>query len=132
MKKISSEILDLVALKGAVSKPGPGVVPCEGKNADKYYRMLHTWSVTPSGSDAVKLDEAVRELKESLPRRGWDIKRYGPDGSANKNVNLVADHDEKKFSVDITSSPKENPPMLIVSVISGCYKVPPGETVEHY
>lgn len=132
-KKVSSQILDLIAVKGKVSEPGPTSTECgDGKDPDKYFRMLHTWSMTPEAKDRPKLARAMENLKESLPERGWKIKSYGPDRSRNRNLALVADHDKKKFSVNITHNAKDDPPHLIVSVISGCYQVPEGETVDFY
>ncbi|MFF8999043.1 hypothetical protein ACF1GW_25180 [Streptomyces achromogenes] len=32
----------------------------------------------------------------------------------------------------ITQMAKDNPPMLSVDVVSGCYRVPDGQQVEHF
>ncbi|WP_301127345.1 hypothetical protein [Streptomyces cacaoi] len=131
-KKVSSGILDLIPVKGEVSEPGPGVVPCEGKDREKFFRLLHTWSVTPEAKDRSKLAGAMESLKESLPKHGWEVKSFARDSSRNRNLALVADHDKKKFSVNIVHYAKDDPPKLTVRVITGCYQVPEGEKVDHY
>ncbi|MEU9009351.1 hypothetical protein AB0D12_06095 [Streptomyces sp. NPDC048479] len=79
----------------------------------------------------------MTRLKDGLPKQGWKITRFGPDKSASKNLELIADHDEKKFGLNISfwkknSGGDKNPPALVVTVVSGCYQVPEGQTVEHY
>ncbi len=132
-KKVSSGILDLIPVQGKVSEPGPTSTECGGgKDPHKYFRMLHTWSMTPEAKDRPKLAEAMKDLKKSLPERGWEVKSFARDSSRNRNLALVADHDKKKFSVNVTHNAKDDPPHLVVSVISGCYRVPEGETVDFY
>lgn len=131
-KKVSSQILDLLTLKGKVSRPGPGSLPCENKARDKYFQMLHSWNVIPPKGQSAGIEEAVEDLKKSLPKQGWEIKSFGRDSSPNRNLSLTADHDKKKFSVNVVGQVKDKQPKLVVRVISACYKVPAGETVEHY
>ena len=130
--KVSSDILDVLTLKGKASEPGPGVLRCGEKDRDKHFRIWHPWSLTLKADDRPKIDEEVKRLNKELPERGWEIKSFGRDSSRNKNLTLVADHDKKKVSIQIISQPKDDPPMLMVRVISGCYEVPEGETVDHY
>ncbi len=130
-KKVSSDILDVIGLKGKVSEPGPGVTRCgENKDSDKFFRMRHPWSFTTSSGE--QLDEAMKRLRDELPEHGWKVVQYGHDNSQNKNLNLTADNDKKKFSVHITYFAKDTPPKLAVRVISGCYQVPEGERVDQY
>ncbi|MDN3262715.1 hypothetical protein QWJ26_23500 [Streptomyces sp. CSDS2] len=39
---------------------------------------------------------------------------------------------EKKAGVHIAQMAKNDPPKLSVHVVSGCYKVPDGQKVEHF
>ncbi|WP_349362128.1 hypothetical protein [Streptomyces sp. H27-C3] len=57
---------------------------------------------------------------------------YGIDNSQNKNLNLTADNDEKKYSVKIVRQVKSDPPSLSLMVVSGCYQVPEGEKVDRF
>ncbi|GAA2248972.1 hypothetical protein GCM10010232_40570 [Streptomyces amakusaensis] len=130
-KQISSELLDLIGIKGESSEPGPGVSECgDGKDREKYFTMYHPWSFVPASGD--QLAEVMERLKAELPGRGWKIVEYGPDSSQNKNLNLTADNDERKFSVNIVHKAKGTPQNLSVTVVSGCYQVPDGQRVEHF
>ncbi len=130
-QNVSSEILEMIPIKGKTSEPGPRVSQCgEDKNPDKFYQMRHPWSFTPKTGE--QLGEVMKHLKKELSSRGWTIKEYQRDTSPNRNLNLTADNDKKKFSVNITHYAKDNPPKLIVTVVSGCYQVPEGQRVDRY
>ncbi|MFI6345908.1 hypothetical protein [Streptomyces sp. NPDC050560] len=129
-KQISSEIYDLIGVKGKLSEPGPGVHECDGKDKDRFFQAYHPWSLVPPS--AASLDGVMERLKTDLPRSGWKIMSYGRDSSRNRNVSLTADNDKKKFSVNITHFAKDDPPMLMVEVVSGCYEVPEGQHVETF
>lgn len=130
LEKTSSGIYDLIGVKGKTSDSRATVTECSGKDSNKYFRILHPWSFYPASSS--DLEVALERLKTALPKHGWKIVQYGPDTSKNKNISLIADNDEKKASVHIVQMAKENPPMLSVDVVSGCYKVPDGQEVEHF
>ncbi|GAA2202980.1 MULTISPECIES: hypothetical protein [Streptomyces] len=130
LEKISSGIYDLIGVKGKTSDSRATVTECAGKDPDTYFRVLHPWSFTPASPD--DLEVAMQRLKEALPKHGWKIVEYGPDNSKNKNLRLTADNDAKKASAHIIQMAKDNPPMLSVDVISGCYQVPEGQKVEHF
>ncbi|MER6994691.1 hypothetical protein [Streptomyces sp. NPDC000410] len=129
-EKVSSEIYDLIGIKGKASETGPGVSECEGKDPEKYFQIFHPWSFTPASAD--QLDGVMERLKKQLPEHGWKVVEYGPDTSKNKNINLTADNDAKKYSVNIVHRAKSDPPHLALTVVSGCYQVPDGEKVEHF
>lgn len=130
MEKVSSGIYDLIGVKGKTSNSRPGVMDCSGKDTKTYFRIFHPWSFYPTSSS--DLDTAMERLKTELPKQGWEIVEYGPDTSKNKNINLTADNDKKKVSVKIIKMAKEDPPMLSLDLVSGCYKVPDGEKVERF
>ncbi|MFF5945692.1 hypothetical protein ACFY7X_34090, partial [Streptomyces althioticus] len=83
-------------------------------------------------ASASDLDAAMQHLKDGMPEHGWKIVEYGPDTSRNKNLTVVADNDEQKAGVHITQMKKRNPPKLSLMVVSGCYRVPEGQKVEHF
>ncbi|MFI8829012.1 hypothetical protein [Streptomyces sp. NPDC053431] len=126
-EKVSSEIYDLIGVKGKATEPGPGVTGCSGKDPEKYFQVFHAWTFTPASPDA--LDGVMERLKADLPKNGWKVVDFGRDTSKNKNVTLTADNDAKKHSVKITHWATENPPQLNMMVVSGCYQVPDGEKV---
>ncbi|MFF4726097.1 hypothetical protein ACFY3M_12220 [Streptomyces mirabilis] len=130
MEKVSSGIYDLIGVKGKTSDSRPGVMDCSGKDKETYFRIFHPWSFYPAS--ASDLDEAMKRLKTELPKHGWEIVEYGPDTSKNKNLNLTADNDKKKASVNIVHMEKNDPPKLSLTVVSGCYKVPDGQEVERF
>lgn len=130
MEKVSSDIYDLMGVKGKASENFPGVTECAGKDKKTYFRIHHPWSFRPTS--ASDLDEAMARLKSELPKHGWKIVEYGPDTSRNRNINLTADNDKKKVSVIIIKMAKAERPMLSLDLISGCYKVPDGEKVDPY
>ncbi|MGW0537498.1 hypothetical protein [Streptomyces sp. NPDC003032] len=130
-KRVSSDILDIIGLQGKVSEPGPGVTRCgEERDHEKFFRMRHPWSFTPESDKG--LDDVMKRLREELPKNGWKVVEYERDTSPNRNLNLTADNDKRKFSVRVTHYAKDNPPKLTVRVISGCYQVPEGERVDQY
>lgn len=130
VEAVSSGIYDLIDVKGKTSDSRATVTECSGKDPDKYFRILHPWSFTPAAPG--DLEAAMQHLKERLPKHGWKIVEYGPGTSKNRNLRLTADNDAKKASVHIIQMAKDNPPMLSVDVISGCYQVPDGQEVEHF
>jgi hypothetical protein len=130
VERVSSGIYELIGVKGKTSDSRATVTECSGKDPDKYFRVLHPWSFTPASSG--DLEMAMQRLRAALPKHGWKIVEYGPDTSKNKNLRLTADNDAKNASVHIIQMAKDNPPMLSLDVISGCYQVPDGQEVEHF
>ncbi|MFH9265196.1 hypothetical protein ACH4KN_13190 [Streptomyces sp. NPDC017546] len=130
VKKVSSELYDLIGIKGEASNSGAGVSDCGGKDPDKYFSVFHPWSFTPASPE--KLSSVMEKLKEELPKHGWKVVEYGPDTSKNKNVRLTADNEAKKHSVKIWHYAKRNPPKLSLMVVSGCYQVPDGEKIDRF
>ncbi|WP_236242274.1 hypothetical protein [Streptomyces sp. CC228A] len=130
LEKASSEIYDLITVKGETSDSRAGVMDCAGKDREKYFRVFHPWSFYPSSAD--QLDQAMEQLKQDLPKHGWKIVQYGPDRSRNKNLTLTADNDERKSSVKITQDAKNDRPKLSLMLISGCYQIPADQEIERF
>ncbi|MES9593977.1 hypothetical protein ABWK57_34850 [Streptomyces sp. NPDC094045] len=129
-KKASSDIYDLIGIKGKTSKTGAGVTECAGKDREKYFQIFHPWSFTPASAN--QLDGVMERLKKELPKHGWKVVDYGPDTSRNKNITLTADNDARKHSVKIVEMAKTDPPSLSLMVVSGCYQVPDGEKIQRF
>ncbi|MBT2380383.1 hypothetical protein AMK21_00715 [Streptomyces sp. CB00316] len=130
VKKVSSELYDLIGIKGKASNSGAGVTECGGKDPEKYFQIFHPWSFTPASPE--QLGEVMERLKEDLPKNGWKVVEYGPDTSKNKNVRLTADNEKERHSVKIWHYAKRNPPKLSLMVVSGCYQVPEGEKIDRF
>ncbi|MCZ1009186.1 hypothetical protein [Streptomyces lydicus] len=136
-REISSSVLDVIDLKGEISKPGPGVSPCGDKGAGKFYTIHHPWSV--SGVPVEEMKKAMERLRKSLPGKGWKIVSYGPDASPSKSLELVADSTKKKFSISIRlldrtkrANPGSLKALISVDLTSACFQVPKGKVVDGY
>ncbi|MEC4017131.1 hypothetical protein [Streptomyces sp. H27-D2] len=133
----SSELIDIIALRGKLSEPGPGVSQCGEEDPEKFYAILHTWSLINVPVD--DMEKAMVRLNEDLPKRGWKVSKYGPDASPSKSLELVANSKKKKFSVSVrlfdeTGRAKPDGPKskIWVNLSSACFQVPKGKTVDEY
>ncbi|MFJ7071081.1 hypothetical protein [Streptomyces sp. NPDC101115] len=129
-EKISSELYDLIGLRGSATEPGPGVSECAGKDPEKFFTVFHAWTFTPASPD--QLEGVMERLKAEMPKHGWKIVAYGPDSSKNRNLTITADNDAKRYSVKIAHFAKDAKPNLNLFLTSGCYQVPDGEKVERF
>ncbi|TFI30943.1 hypothetical protein E4P36_03800 [Streptomyces sp. 4R-3d] len=129
-ERVSSELYDLIGIKGKASDTGPGVSECGDKDPEKYFTIFHPWTFTPASAD--QLEGVMERLKTELPKNGWKVVEYGRDNSKNKNLSLTADNDEKKYSVQIAYFAKDASPNLNLMLVSGCYQVPDGEKVYRF
>ncbi|MBW1602537.1 hypothetical protein JJV70_10540 [Streptomyces sp. JJ66] len=137
-RKVSSELLDIIALQGKVSEPGPGVGLCGERDPDTFYTISHPWSLTEV--PVPQMEQAMQRLYEELPKRGWEIISYGPAESEARSLTLIADYNEgdKRFSVNAqlrdsrNKGANANASRILVTVVSACYQVPEGQVVEGY
>ncbi|MFH8986560.1 hypothetical protein [Streptomyces sp. NPDC017940] len=124
--KLSSQILDIMDLKGKVTKAAPGAYSCGDRNHDKYYAVHHPWSVY--AVSVPDMEKAMKRLKEELPQRGWKVTGYGPDSSRAKSLQLGAEFPERKFKVVITLQDRrgrsKDPSILEVDLGSACFQYP--------
>lgn len=130
VKEVSGELHRFAGVPGKASEPGPGVKECAGKDPDAYFTVYHPWNFAPS--EPGDLDVAMENLKKRLHTGGWVTERVYRDNSRNKALNLIADNDAKKVSVWIVQYSEDAAPSLGINVTSGCYRVPEGETVDHF
>ncbi|HET9380581.1 MAG TPA: hypothetical protein VFP69_07090 [Streptomyces sp.] len=130
VKAVSSQIYDFAGVPGEASEPGPGVKECEGRDPKKYFVVYHPWNFKPK--TPADVDVVMANLKVKLNTDGWAVKDTYRDNSDNENLNLVADNDSEKMSVWVVAYAKREIPSLGINVTSGCYRVPEGQTVEHF
>lgn len=139
-KDLSSQILDAIGLHGQTSSGGPGVSRCQD-DPEHLYKIRHPWSVW--GVPEQDMEKSMEHLKVELPKQGWKVVSYGPDKSALKSIELIADSTKSKFSVNITFLDKrkvvKGDPLteiqtsgIKVDLVSACFRVPEGKTVDQY
>ncbi|MDT3396818.1 hypothetical protein RKE29_09210 [Streptomyces sp. B1866] len=135
-ERLSSQILDIIDLRGKVSEPGPGVALCGEKDPEQFFTIHHPWSLTRV--PVVDLGQAMVRLRDGLPKMGWEVTKYGPDGSPSRSLELIANSTRVQFSVDIIfyDESKQSKPtgssMIHVDLSSACFQVPEGKTVDEY
>ncbi|MCP3821023.1 hypothetical protein NLX86_23890 [Streptomyces sp. A3M-1-3] len=127
-KAVSSQIFDMIGIKqGKTSEPGPGVSTC-AEDPERLFMSRHPWSIYGVSEDELK--RGFARLKESLPNNGWKIVEYGPNRSAAKTLELTADSEKERFSINaelhVSGDSREKQPLILVHVVSGCYRAPEG------
>lgn len=133
-EKVSSQIMDVMNLKGKVTESGAAILPCSGFDSSEgeVYRARHPWSLY--GVPVMEMEKAMGRLREKLPESGWRIVRDGTDGSRAESAQIVADSKNEGFSVDIRllAEPKgsEHESLIEVTVASSCYRSK-GEAATH-
>jgi hypothetical protein len=126
---LSSGVLDMMAVQGKVTEPGPGRTPCardDGQEADGLFRVRHPWSLY--GLDRATLETAMENLREALPGHGWKVERVGEDASRNRNPELLAVHPRTRSQLEVTllKGADGHEPLLEVSLYSRCFADPDG------
>ncbi|WP_235617366.1 hypothetical protein [Streptomyces thermolilacinus] len=124
-KKVSSRVLEMLALEGKVTETGAMTMRCSGFDADeKVYRARHPWSVYDASFADMRA--AFDRLRGELPKNGWKIVKDGPDGTAGKSPQIVAESEGGDFAVDARlheeNRAQNAPALLTVTVESACYK----------
>ena len=129
-KAASSAIYEMIAMRTAkVTEPGPSVSTCD-EDPEHLYKTIHPWSVYGVSEDELKA--GFRRLREELPKKGWKIVDYGPNKSKAKSLSLTADSEKDRFSVNAVlmvstpTNPHEKKPLIMVNVVSGCWRAPTG------
>ncbi|MEU3183602.1 hypothetical protein ABZ707_05210 [Streptomyces sp. NPDC006923] len=133
-KDVSSQIFDMIGIKqGKTTEPGPSISPCE-QDPERLFLSRHPWSLY--GVSEEELKQGFARLRENLPKRGWKIVEYGPNKSAARTLELTADFEKERFSVNaelnIGGEPEkdhvsaDDEPLILVNVVSGCFRAPEG------
>ncbi|MFF2780757.1 hypothetical protein ACFVU3_38415 [Streptomyces sp. NPDC058052] len=125
VEKTSSQVMDMLALKGKTTEAGAMVAPCGGYDADEHvYRARHPWSLY--GVPFSEMEKAVDRLRTELPKNGWVIVKDGVDASKARSPQIVAESGGRAFSVDVRlqkAGDTGNAPAFIeVTVESACYR----------
>ncbi|MFD0446646.1 MULTISPECIES: hypothetical protein [Streptomyces violaceusniger group] len=126
---ISSSLLDWMGVKGKVTESGAAVSVCEAIDPDltKYYTIHHPWSVYKL-SDGT-FETAMQNLRERLPKHGWDITKDGETKSQARNPELVAVNRRTHHWVQIEWARERSgnlDELISVDVDSRCYRAPKG------
>ncbi|NUK60969.1 hypothetical protein HRW23_00090 [Streptomyces lunaelactis] len=121
----SSEILDIMALKGKAQPSGAFSVKCSDyPPEDKVVRMRHPWSIYQVPDADLKA--AMGRLQKELPAKGWKIVKDGPDDSQAKSPQIVADSGDGQVSADlrlrITPPGSEYKSAIEITVVSSCFR----------
>ena len=129
-KAASSAIYEMIDMRTAkVTEPGPSVSTCD-EDPEHLYKTMHPWSVYGVSEDELKA--GFQRLREELPKKGWKIVDYGPNKSQAKSLSLTADSEKDRFSVNAVlivstpTNPHEKKPLIMVNVVSGCWRAPEG------
>ena len=126
---ISSRLLEWMGVKGKVSEPGADFEPCESIDHDmkKYYKVHHPWSVYKLSKGT--FEAAMQNLREQLPKHGWDIKKDGETKSQARNPEIVAVNRKSRHWVQIEWARERSgdlEQLITVDVDSRCYRAPEG------
>ncbi|MFI6701746.1 hypothetical protein ACIBJC_22740 [Streptomyces sp. NPDC050509] len=124
----SSQILDMMDLKGKVTESGALILRCSDYSPeDEVYRARHPWSLRNIPIEEMK--NAMDRLREELSKNGWNIVKDGPDDTVGKAPQIVANSKNGEFSADIRLLDNrkygDDPSLIEVTVVSKCYKSSP-------
>ncbi|MEU6087797.1 hypothetical protein ABZ865_13435 [Streptomyces sp. NPDC047085] len=133
VERASSEILDILAVKGKVTESGAFSVPCSSyASEDKVHRMRHPWS--SYGVPGEDLKKAMDRLRKELPAKGWKIVKDGPDKSKAKLPQIVANSPDGHVSADlrlwIEPAESKRSSMIEATVVSDCFRSKSGTAPE--
>lgn len=127
----ADQIRSIIDLPGKTSDAGPTPTPCGDRDFDKFYSLVHPWSLY--GVSVPDMEKAMLRLKGELPAQGWKIESYGPNSSRAKSLELTATATKKRYSLVITLLDRrgrsDDPSMITVDLGSPCLQVPEGTKV---
>ncbi|MFB7374379.1 hypothetical protein ACFC0D_31595 [Streptomyces sp. NPDC056222] len=127
-EKTSSRVLEMIGLKGQVTKGRATPLPCSGYDAEGAVQQNHhPWSL--HGVPFAELEKAYAGLRTAFPESGWKVVSDGPDKSKAKTPTLVADSPDGEFSAEVRLLNREgqsgSTSLINVTVVSRCYEVAP-------
>lgn len=131
---LSAGLEEIIDLDGEMTNVGPGVRPCEGDDADKFYLIRSGWSLW--GPPAEKMRVAMDRLIDEMPKKGWTITEHGREKSVARDRYLRATNEKAKFSVHIgllepSPNSRLKKPLFKATLVSGCFEVPEGASAEN-
>ncbi|MCQ6252323.1 hypothetical protein [Streptomyces malaysiensis] len=126
---ISSNLLDWMGVKGTVTESGAAVGVCEAIDPEltKYYTIHHPWSIYKLSKGT--FETAIQNLRERLPKHGWDITKDGETKSQARNPEIVAVNRQTHHWVQIEWARERSgklEELISVDVDSRCYLAPKG------
>lgn len=129
-KSVSSQLLEMIGVKGKVTQPGPGLAKCDDEpDAKDLYIMNHPWSVYGVSNDILK--QGMENLRKSLPERGWKILKDGETKSVARDPEILAENKKLRYAAHIVwmRTSASGRPMINVTVVSGCFRAPAGTDI---
>ena len=128
VERASSQILDILAVKGKVTRSGAVSTPCTAyPEGDEVHRLRHPWSVY--GVPGADLEQAMDRVRAQLPAKGWKLVKDGPDKSRAKLPQIVADSADGHLSADLRlwlePADSKRSSMIEVTVVSDCFRSRP-------
>ncbi|MEU9864491.1 hypothetical protein AB0D99_26815 [Streptomyces sp. NPDC047971] len=124
-QRTSSQVLDMIGLKGKVTDGPPLPLPCEGYEAE-VERVDHPWSIYDLPYE--ELERAYARMRTTLPAKGWKITQDGPDESAAKTPTLRADAPDGDYAVELRLMDNRKHPtakteaLISLTVVSRCFR----------
>lgn len=127
-KEVSSEIFDMIGLPRAKTTPGGASASTCEEDREHLFKIRHPWSVYDVSE--AELKQGFERLRQALPTKGWKVVSYGPNNSKAKSLELTADSEEERFSVNaelwVGSTDPKKKNLILVNVVSGCFRAPEG------
>ncbi|MFF4405824.1 hypothetical protein ACFY2W_32615 [Streptomyces sp. NPDC001262] len=126
-KDASSQLLEMIGVKGKVTEPGPGISRCDNdSDRNDLYLVRHPWSVYDVSND--DLQRGMENLRVALPEKGWKILKDGVANSKDQDPEIYAENKELHYAAHFTwmRNNSSGQPMINVSVVSSCFRAPAG------
>ncbi|MBU6535086.1 hypothetical protein ACFUIW_37435 [Streptomyces sp. NPDC057245] len=125
VERASSQILEIMALKGRVTDTGAVTIRCAGYDSnEEVYRARHPWSVYQV--PVPDMEKAMERLRDELPVKGWKVVKDGVDDSPAKSPQIVAESKGEEYAVDVRLLDErkygDDPSLIEVTVQSSCYR----------
>ncbi|MEV0447212.1 hypothetical protein [Streptomyces sp. NPDC050600] len=126
-QRTSSQVLDMIALKGKVTEGPPLPLPCDGYEPEgEVDRADHSWSIYDLPYE--ELEQAYNRMRTTLPAHGWKITEDGPNESVAKTPTMRAEAPDGDYAVELQlmdnrKDPKAKTKVLLgVTVVSRCFQ----------
>ncbi|MFI9724594.1 hypothetical protein ACIHFE_34065 [Streptomyces sp. NPDC052396] len=126
---ISSKLLDWMGVQGKVTQPGAALGTCEAIDPElkTHYKVQHPWSVYDLKKGT--FEEAMKNLRQKLPKHGWTITKDGETKSEARNPEIVAENASTHHVVRVEWAKNRSgglKQLISVDVDSRCYEAPEG------